>query len=286
MNRDERVELLAEAVSLARGFAAQYCWADPRSGESCALHHGIWTCARLLALVGSPGADAAFWGRALEPLSHLGHEPRILLSGASDHGFLELIFGLLRAGGTRAELHLLDRCETPLRLNRWYAAQVAVTLHTVQSDILAYVPDRPFDVIGAHAFIDQLPPAAWPALLQTWWRALAPGGRVIALNRLRTEDEASSDRRAALEARDFRPLIERVNARLPARLRLPVEPLAAEVARYWRQRAPTPFRSAAMLVELFERTGFVIECAEEGFAEITGRALSRSRRLRLIARKS
>jgi len=285
VNRDERTELLAEAVQLARRFAPQYCWADPRSGDSCALHHGTWPCARLLELVGSPGADVAFWGRALEPLLHLDHEPRMLLSGASDHGFLELVLGLLRAGGMRAELHLVDRCETPLRLNRWYAAQVGATLHTVQSDILAYVPDRPFDVIGAHAFIDQLPSAAWPDLLQTWWRALVPGGRVIALNRLRTEDEASSERRAALEARDFRPLIERVNARLPAHLRLPVEPIAAELDRYWRRRAPTPFRSAAMLVELFERSGFVIEYAEEGFAEISGRALSRSRRVRLIARK-
>ena len=283
---DERALLLAEVVPIAQRLAAQHCRTDPRSGQSCALHHGTWPCMRLLELVGSPGLDADFFRRALTTLSQLDHQPRMLLSGASDHGFLELVLGALQTSRKGTELHLVDRCETPLLLNRWYAARVGAVLHTVQSDILNYAPDAPFDVIGAHAFIDQLPTADWPALIERWRRALAPGGRVIALNRVRSEAEATSEREASREMPDFPALIERVNEDLPDRLRLAVEPLLANLRRYWEGRVPTPFRSAAMVRELFERGHFTVESCEEGFAEVRGRAYSRSRRLRIVARKS
>ncbi|MEM1346466.1 MAG: class I SAM-dependent methyltransferase, partial [Pseudomonadota bacterium] len=51
-------------------------------------------------------------------------------------------------------------------------------------DILAY-EGAPFDVILAHSFLNQFPPAGKRALLAGWRRLLRPGGHVLTSTRLR-----------------------------------------------------------------------------------------------------
>src|SRR5262249_15623748 len=130
-----RNETLAECALQTPKLAATFC--DPE--RRCGLHHAVWPTLRLLELVGSPDApeDIPFWRRAAGAISGVS-EPRVLLSGASDHGFLEVIHGLLAEAGVRARLSLVDRCETPLRLNRWYAERAGIDLEIFQSDILSF----------------------------------------------------------------------------------------------------------------------------------------------------
>jgi len=278
----QRNETLAECALQAPSLAAAYC--NPERG--CRLHHGVWPTLRLLELVGSPGApeDIPFWRRALGAISSAS-EPRVLLSGASDHGFLELISGLLAEAGVRPRLSLVDRCETPLRLNRWYAERAGIDLEIFQSDILSFAPEQPFDAVLAHAFIDQLPSDQWPALLGRWRELLRPGGCFVSLNRVRSAPEAEAEHAAVAAPIDAAAMIVRRNLELPPSLRLPAE-LAQDIERYWRRRRPTPFRAASEIVALFENAGFSIDVAEEAFALVAGRSFSRSRRFRLVARRS
>jgi len=278
----QRNETLAECALQAPRLAAAYC--DHERG--CRLHHAVWPTLRLLELVGSPGApeDIPFWRRVLGAISSAS-EPRVLLSGASDHGFLELIYGLLAEAAIRAKLSLVDRCETPLRLNRWYAERAGIDLEIFQSDILSFAPEQPFDAVLAHAFIDQLPSDQWPTLLAKWRELLRPGGYLVSLNRVRSAPEAEAERAAVAAPIDAAAMISRRNLELPPSLWLPTE-LAQDVERYWRGRRPTPFRTQGEIVALFENAGFSIDVAEEAFAIVAGRSLSRSRRLRLLARKS
>jgi SAM-dependent methyltransferase len=276
-----RNETLAECALRAPGVAAEHCDAT----HGCRPHHAIWPSLRLLELVGSPDAqeDIPFWRDALGALSRV-EKPRVLLSGASDHGFLELIHGLLGTAGIRATLCLVDRCETPLELNRWYARRAGIELETFRAEILAFTPGRTFDAVLAHAFIDQLPAEKWPPLLAKWRELLHPGGRVVILNRLRSAPEAEAERAATASPVDFDTLIARRNLELPADLRLPMG-LAPEIERCWRGRRLTPFRTKGEVVSLFEASGFSIEAAEDAFATVAGRSPSRSRRLRLIAHR-
>ena len=277
-----RKETLAECALQAPSLAAAYC--DPERG--CRLHHAVWPTLRLLELVGSPGApeDLPFWRGALGAISSASG-PRVLLSGASDHGFLELISGLLAEAGVRPRFSLVDRCETPLRLNRWYAERAGIDLEIFQSDILSFAPEQPFDAVLAHAFIDQLPSDRWPALLAKWRELLRPGGCFVTLNRMRSPPEAEAERVAIAAPIDAAAMISRRNRDLPPALRLPAE-LAEDLERYWRRRRPTPFRAQGEIVSLFENAGFSIDVAEKAFATVAGRSLPRSRRFRLVARRS
>jgi len=279
--REVRDRTLAECALRAPATAAKSCDAS----HGCALYHAIWPTMRLLELVGSPDAseDMPFWQRVVGGLSTL-DEPRVLLSGAADYGFLELVHGLLAQAGVRARLCLVDRCATPLQFNRWYAENAGIELELYQSDIVSFAREQRFDALLAHSFIDQLTSERWPALLARWHELVRPGGWVVTLNRMRSASEAEAERASAAAPVDYAAIISRKNRELPPTLRLPMA-LAPELERYWQRRVPTPFRTQGEIVALFENAGFSIDAAEEGFATVAGRSFSKSRRLRLVARR-
>ncbi len=49
---------------------------------------------------------------------------RILISGAADYALLARIVTMASRHNATPEITVLDRCETPLRLNSWYAKHV------------------------------------------------------------------------------------------------------------------------------------------------------------------
>ena len=48
---------------------------------------------------------------------------RVLISGAADYSILAYVLWACRENGLDAEVTVLDRCDTPLLLNTWYAEQ-------------------------------------------------------------------------------------------------------------------------------------------------------------------
>jgi hypothetical protein len=276
-----RNETLAECALLAVDAAAKHC--DDRAG--CGAHHALWPTMRLLEMLGSPDApeDLAFWTARADALRSV-DEPRVLISGASDHGFVELVHGLLRGAGVRANLCLVDRCQTPLELNRWYAGHAGIDLELHRSDILAFTAAQPFDAIFAHCFIDQLAPEMWPALVDKWRALLRSGGLIASLSRVRNAGEAQHERAAVAVPIDYSARIARKNLELPPTLQIPIE-IASELERHWRRREPSPVRATTDIVPLFDNGGFAIEVAEQAYATVAGRSFAKSRRLRLTARK-
>src|SRR6185369_1501384 len=87
----------------------------------------------------------------------------------------------------RPEITIVDQCETPLMLNRWYAERAALAITTTRSNLLQYATSTPFDLICTHSLLSELPPARRPALLANWRTLLRPGGCVVTVNRLRPD---------------------------------------------------------------------------------------------------
>ena len=277
-------ELLAECALLAHRNAAICCPDAAAAGHTCRVYHSVWPAARLIGMVASPGADRAFWESAMSALPAANARPRVLVSGASDYAFPALVADSLRHAGIVPRLHVIDRCETPLRLNRWYAEKTGLDLSTECSDVLAFTATEPYDLICAHGFIDQLPAERWPALMQRWRAALKPGALAITSNRLRSAAEAEADQHAAARPLGVAALLATANAGLPPSLQLPEQDFAPDLERYWAQRRSPPFRDAGSIIALFESADFAIVQREEDIADAPGRR-SRSRRLNLIARR-
>ena len=179
---DEPLELSAP---LARQLASRLCRRNPATGESCEWDHGLWQYLRILGLGPAPKRQADFYREAFEQLVDSGSRPRILISGAADYGMLALVIGLFRERGIEPEVTVVDVCETPLALNRWFAERESVEIQTQCSDILSYTSDVPFGLICTHSFFCYFSPAQRPALLAKWHALLRPGGGVITVAPIR-----------------------------------------------------------------------------------------------------
>lgn len=252
--------LLLQAASLARLLAPQCCRTEPATGENCAWTHGLWPLLRLLGIVGSIEYRGEFFARAFSRIEV--DAPRILLSGAADYATLGFVLDVLRPRGVQPPITLVDICETPLALNRWYAEQVGAVIETARCDILNFAPAKPFDLICTDAFIGRFPVARRAALLTQWHALLRPGGIAITYNRLRPSagdtavgfSNAQADSFVQTVTAAARPWLSAIGSDAPS-----IERSARD---YARRHMTYPLRSAEEIRSLFENAGFAIELLE------------------------
>jgi SAM-dependent methyltransferase len=197
-------EPLAVSAPLALAAAKRYCHHSPTLGQSCVSYHGTWQYRRIFGLTtGIGGLQRAFFHHVLGSLAVVGSYPRVLITGAADYAMTAIVLGAY--GACRADLGLtvMDRCEAPLALNRWYAERLSHPLEVRTCDVLDYEDPRPFDVISTHSFVNQLPPASRPGLIAKWRRLLRPGGKLVIVNRIRPGMKVGPDTAQPERAREF-----------------------------------------------------------------------------------
>ena len=94
------------------------------------------------------------------------------------------------------EIMVLDICETPLMLCKWYGARQEVRVETHACDIVQWETTRQFDLIVTHSFLPMLPAPARQLLVAKWREVLRPGGKVVSTTRINpdwTEADIHSD---------------------------------------------------------------------------------------------
>ena len=179
-------EPLALSAPLALAAAKRLCRHAPLLGQSCLAYHGTWQYRRLFGLLTSISdlRQHAFFHDALGSLAVAGRNPRVLITGAADYAMMAIVLRAYRDNGADLDLTVLDRCETPLFLNNWYAERVSQPVELSACDILDYESPRLFDVICAHSFVNQFPPAKRSELIAKWRQLLRPGGKLVMINRI------------------------------------------------------------------------------------------------------
>lgn len=251
MNPAPLDEALEEAARLAREQAPALCRRDAATRASCDWHHGLWPTLRLLGLATAPALHGEFLRTALAGVA--GERPRLLISGAADHALLAQ--ALAAFGARTPDITVLDICDTPLLLNRWYAQRRGTNLATRRANILDCQDDTPFDAICTHAFLGNFDAAQRAALAARWHALLRPGGKVITVNRLRPGSDAQWIAFSVDQVWAYRARVEEA-ARARA---LQVPGLARAAEKYAARQAIFPLRSTTELRTLFERAGFGIE---------------------------
>jgi len=254
--------LLPASAALARRVATESCLPDPASGISCAWYHGFLPYLRLLGLVATPAHHAAFFQAALGALGTNARTPRVLVSGAADHYMLAQAWAGCRAHGLTPAITVLDLCETPLALNRWYAGQAGIALATLHADVLDYRDAGAFDVICTHSLLGRFAPDERPALAAAWHRLLAPGGRVMTVNRVRAGADAGRAGFNASHATALRDTVLERARRSAVPLDVAPEDLARDAEAYAARHRVHPVRSRDEVHALFTGAGFEIERLE------------------------
>ncbi len=249
-------EPLAESAPMALKLAPALCRRDPATGESCAWNHGPWQFLRLAGLAMTPVYQADFYREALGRAAARGPVSRVLVSAAADYGMLAHALAFLRALGIEPEVTVVDLCETPLALNRWYAERMGAAVRTVRGNILEYRGERPFDLVCTHSFLGRFTRAERPGLLERWRELLRPGGAAITVNRVQ---DVARVRFGEKDARAFRDAVLRAAAGLPGTFPYDAAELARQLEEYARHPASNPLRSREEFLEPFQAAGFEIE---------------------------
>jgi len=259
-------EDLALSAPLAWAWSQRLCRQLDRRGRSCAWFHGGWQYLRQLDLVTTPGDHAPFYGDAFRTLIRAGAR-RVLVAGCADYAMPAHALHAFARAGESADLVVIDLCETPLRLASWYGARVGAAIATEVADMVSYRPSKPFDIVCTHSILGHFAPETRAGLIAHWHSLLAPGGRVVTVNRIRPDAPAT----VALGAEHARLFKERL-LRDGGGLGLERAELEALADGFIATRSSYPVRSAEELRDLFERGGFRVEALD--LASVEGRGTS------------
>lgn len=246
---DSAMQALEWSRSLCRGNGKDY---------GCAWYHGSWQVLRLLGVFNSIRSDDDFFITQLDATIAKGAS-RFLITGAADYALLARIAAVAANRNVTPEITIVDRCETPLKLNRWYAGRVGLEIETLCIDILDYrAPDR-FDVTCTHSFLCFFNAAGRKSLTAKWWDCLSPGGAVLTAQRARPKE---NNFRIAYSAKQVKVLGERAFRLADGQYhQLGIEPdLARTLAEgYATHHWTYLIQHADELRELFEWQGFELE---------------------------
>jgi hypothetical protein len=255
----EAIEPLALSAPIARRMAERLCTVDPESGNSCSWYHGVWQDLRILRLVATPEHQAPFfltafarWKGRTEPL-------KVLICGAADYAILAQVARACEACEVAADITIVDVCETPLFLNRWYAEKFGLRIATVRCNALEEQPSGRFDVVCSHSFLGQFPGAERARLVGRWLEVLNPHGTAVAVNRVRINSAPGILRFSGQQAQDFRETVLHRARESHHLLQTTPEELATRAEAYIGKQYAFPVTEADV-ADLFEQAGFRIDC--------------------------
>lgn len=260
----ERRKLLADCAALARGLAAEGCWRDA-AGDGCAWYHGFWPYMRLLDYGSSPVLHQAFYIDGLASLAAAATPARVLISGAADFAMLEVAREAFADARAVPRFTVVDRCDTPLALCRWYAERAGFAVETRTSDILRFEDPQGFDAIVTHSFLGGFPPALRAELVARWFALLRPGGCLLTINRIRGKQVAAAVPFSAEESAAFIARLTRDLEQHRDLLDAPPAVIAGMAEAYLGAKRSYPVRSKEELAGLFEDAGFQFN----DFSELT-----------------
>lgn len=252
-------EPLSESAPIASRIAAEACVRDPVTGETCAWYHGTWQYLRLLGVAKTSGGHVAFLVAALRDLARSAQHPKVLVSGSGDYSMPAHVLWAYREERASIDLHVLDRCETPLALSRWYASRTGATVRTAQADAIDYQPGRAFDVVMTNSFLGYFDRYARRRLFARWGEWLRPSGKLLFTNRLRP---SAGDEAIGFSVEQATRLVEAVRREAQSRAgTIDIDPdeIAQRARRYAERFRSYPLHSADEVIDLLQGNGFSID---------------------------
>ena len=252
------LEPLQSSALLARQRAPELCLADPVSRQNCAWNHGLWQYLRLLGLITTPWHHASFFREAFGHVATGAATPRVLVSGAADYSMLAHVLAIFGEKNHSPAVTVVDRCDTPLFLNQWYADRLSHSITTRRADILEYRDTSGFDLICSHSFLGQFDPPRRSQLMEKWRNLLQPGGLVATVNRVRPDESVTTVGFSDDQARAFSAAVLRKAETMREIIDVDPRQLADEARIYATRQRAWPVKSQDDIRQLFECAGFQV----------------------------
>jgi hypothetical protein len=286
---DERIdeldleEPMVTTAPLARELSQALCRGSYLNSEDCSWYHSIWQYLRVFNLVSTPTWHTNFYVDELARIARTGEGRRLLISGTADYSMLAHVLWAYERAAAPNAVTVLDLCETPLLLCRWYAKSVNKQVDVVAADIFAYGPAQPFDVIATDAFVTRFPADQRPGLLRRWHELLRKDGWVVTTVRIHNKPSGSKVLASKSESDDFAERAFEEAQRWQSFLRVSPKVIREQARTYAERMTSYSFDSESEVRALFESNGFRIqslavvsvpgEMVETTYAEIVARAI-------------
>lgn len=182
----ELKEPLSASADYCYQIAKRECSKDHVDSDSCTWYHSIWQYLRLLDMVSSPEWHADFYISNFIKILDQNISPRILISGTADYSMLAYIIHCCQLTRNRADIYVIDLCNTPLNLCNWYAQRENINITIINDDILKHdFGDIKFDLICTDAFLTRFTEPNVLNIISTWKKLLKPNGYIVTTVRVR-----------------------------------------------------------------------------------------------------
>ncbi|MGV9214554.1 class I SAM-dependent methyltransferase [Micromonospora sp. RB23] len=268
----ELTRWLLQSANMLYAMAPMSCGPSHLDKNGCSWYHQSWQYLRLFDMVSSPQWHAEFYAHQLAQAIS-GGARRVLISGTADYTILAFLLEAVRSamGQIPADLdvHVLDKCRTPLLACDWYAKQVGSRVQVHQADVTRpeevarLVEDGRFDLVLADAFLTRFNRASADVVIGSWSTLLNPGGSVITTVRLHPgnewpkDDEEQDDRHRVLDlVDDFELRFRERAAGWRGLLSVELDELADAARRYATRMASHDLGDADEVRAAFNRAGF------------------------------
>lgn len=290
---DALTEPLADSAPVAWAEAPRRCYRDPQTGQTCLWYHRVWQYLRLFGIISSIRTNTDFLTRCFRDCARARPHPVVLVSAAADYSMLAHLKHACDLERSPLDATIVDRCETSLFLNRWYADRFNLVLATACCNVIEYATERRFDLICTHNFLGRFDDDSRRLLVARWHTLLRPGGVVVTTQRIRPNARAARSFYTDEQARELSERVAAVARAHPQRLDLDVDQLARAVYEYAIRRAAHTIRTNREILDIFEAVGFDVAVADDGEGEAERQrdrpsapdAGTDTYRMRIVARK-
>lgn len=264
---------LAKSAPLALAKSQSLCTSpegDEKStgGENCAWLHGSHQYLLLLGLAATPVRNLAFYRQEIQRAACESGARRILIAGCCDYMMLAIVLDAYGALGIVPDITVVDRCNTPLYLCRWYADLQGHAVTTLQSSFLTYEPDEPFDLVSTDGLISNFWPELRADLVSAWHKVLKPGGFVVTTNNIQPGKWGGKTRNNPETVEAICRKAVRLHAALPVQFDLPDPALCALTRDYVAHPTAPAVRSVEEFTAVFRPDLFAIDLLD--VSEIDG----------------
>lgn len=247
-------EPMTKTAPFSRMLAEVVCRGSYLAGDTCAWYHGIWQYLRIFDMVSTPTWHKGFYSKNLEFIKGRKNSPSVLVSGTADYSTLAHVLWYGWDRKTSLDVVVIDLCETPLLLCRWYAQRQGIAIETIVQDILTYQAKR-FDLIVTDAFLTRFNNEIRKQVVAKWFELLKPGGRVITTIRLRNESPKPTEN----QVEEFRERALTASIRWRNFLDMASNELAGMAAEYASRMKSFPVPDISEVNRLFCESGFIME---------------------------
>lgn len=156
--------------------AAQSFELSRRLCGDCVNFHALWPYLRISRFASATESGRVALEQLLIGLFEQGHR-KIMLAGAADTGVPALV--ARAAAGHSIDMMVLDRCDTPLELNKTFFQNRSFPIRTMKCELAELEARAEFDVIVAHSVLQWIDAGRRRDVLFRLGRALRPVGWLL-----------------------------------------------------------------------------------------------------------